>query len=256
MSAECAHADCGADHSAIKVLDHGFVRMVKHMASDQDVVDAARVCYRSQSAEPERDKKLIGYLMAHDHLTPFEHAVVKFHVKAPIFVARQWFRHRTSSYNEVSARYTEMRDEFYMPTTWRAQDNKNKQGSAGPLGGEEDEVSRVVLRNHCEDSMQRYRVLLAQGAAKELARLVLPVNLYTEWYWTINARNLMAFIRLRSEKHAQWETRQYANALWRLWAPLMPWTAEAFLGTLDLQRYHAEGGGTPGPNLEDLRHGA
>lgn len=238
------------------VLDKGFVVFVESMGCDRGVVQAARVSYRSAGTKtPAEDKKLIAYLLAHEHGTPFEHAVLKFHVKCPLFVARQWFRHRMASYNEVSGRYTEMRDEFYTPAAWRAQDTANKQGShaAEGLGTPENE-----LYTHQADAMKLYRRLLERGVAKEMARLVLPVNLYTEFYWTINARSLMNFFKLRSEAHAQWEIRQYSNALWPIFAEAMPWTAEAFLHTLKLSQYQAIDG-IAGPCMASIpggEHGA
>ncbi len=234
----------------IEVLDLGFVALVEHMGGDRGVVQAARVCYRSDGlTEPEKDRKLVRYLLDHDHGTPFEHAVLKFHVKAPIFVARQWFRHRMASYNEVSGRYAEVKDEFYMPAKWRAQDTVNKQGSVN--GSIDHDRMSMWLGTDCHKAMQTYRAMLEDGVAKEMARMVLPVNLYTEFYWTVNARSLMHFIKLRSEAHAQWEIRQYSNALWKLFATVMPWTAEAFLGTIPLARYQALDG-IAGPNLSDV----
>jgi thymidylate synthase (FAD) len=233
----------------VPVLDKGFVRLVKSMASDQDVLDAARVSYKSESKGPEADAKLVRYLIEHDHGTPFEHAVFKFHVKAPIFVARQWFRHRTSSYNETSFRYREAPEEFYVPDKWRVQDSKNKQGSvAGALDHEE---MTAMLASAAEGCMDYYRIMVNSGVAREMARMVLPVNLYTEWYWTVNARALMHFIRLRSEHHAQWEMRQYSNAIWPIFARAMPWTAAAFLGTLNLAKYAALDG-IAGPNVASI----
>lgn len=225
------------------VLDKGFAYLVEKMGDDRSVVQAARVCYRSDGAgDAARDMKLLTYLMTHDHLTPFEHVVLKFHVKAPIFVARQWFRHRSSSYNEVSGRYTEMKDEFYVPERWRAQDKVNKQGSvAADLP--HDLITRFA-RTSAERSYKDYRALLELGVSKEMARFVLPVNLYTEWYWTINARNLMAFFRLRCDDHAQWETRQYANAMWEIFRGAMPVTAAAFLDTLPIEGYDIKKGET------------
>lgn len=235
-----------------QVLDHGFVGLVEHMGGDRGVVQAARVSYRSGGlTTPEKDRKLIGYLLAHDHGTPFEHAVLKFHIKAPIFVARQWFRHRMASYNEVSGRYTELKDEFYIPEAWRVQDTVNKQGSVAGIGLSHKQW-RAVLSDSCHRAMETYQQMLADGISKEMARMVLPVNLYTEFYWTVNARSLMNFIKLRSEAHAQWEIRQYSNALWPMFARVMPWTAEAFLGTIPLTRYQALDG-VAGPNLEATR---
>lgn len=235
----------------IKVLDKGFVHLIESMGNDRGVVQAARVCYRSNGlTDPEKDRKLIRYLLDHDHGTPFEHAVLKFHVKAPIFVARQWFRHRMASYNEVSGRYTEVKDEFYIPEKWRAQDTVNKQGS---IAGDFDHAMiDEATRDHYETSIVLYRRLLGQGVSKEMARMVIPVNLYTEFYWTINARSLMHFIKLRSEAHAQFEIRQYSNAIFKLFAPIMPWTCEAFLGTLSLARYSAASG-IAGPCIDDVK---
>lgn len=232
--------------SPTPVLDHGFVDLVEHMGGDRGVLQAARVSYRSDGLKtPAEDQKLIGFLLTHDHGTPFEHAVLKFHVKCPLFVARQWFRHRMASYNEVSGRYTELKDEFYTPAAWRAQDGVNRQGSHAALGLGTPETE---LYTHQADAMKLYRRLLERGVAKEMARLVLPVNLYTEFYWTVNARSLMNFFKLRSEAHAQWEIRQFSNALWPLFAAVMPWTAEAFLHTIPLARYQATDG-LPGPNV-------
>ena len=233
----------------VKVLDKGFVQLVSHMGGDQAVLDAARVSYKSESKGQEQDRKLIRYMLEHEHGSPFEHAVFTFHVKAPVFVARQWFRHRTSSYNETSMRYREAPDEFYIPAKWRVQDAKNKQGSLAT--DQNFDGLTEILGLGCEDAMKRYRLMLEAGVAREMARMVLPVNLYTEWYWTVNARALMHFIRLRSEQHAQWEMRQYSNALWPIFARLMPWTAEAFLGTLNLTRYAALDG-LPGPNADSI----
>lgn len=231
----------------LQVLDKGFVRLEDRMGGDQSVVRAARVSYGSEAKTPEDDRRLIRYLLEHEHGTPFEHNAFTFHVKAPIFVARQWFRHRIGqSYNEVSMRYREAKDEFYVPTKWRAQAKDNKQGSvAGDL---DHEAHTTMLQDANEGCMVYYRTMIAGGVAKEMARMVLPTGLYTEWYWTVNARSLMAFIKLRSEAHAQWEIRQYSNALWALFSVAMPWTAEAFLGTIPLQRYQSLDG-IAGPNL-------
>lgn len=235
-------------NSEIKVLDRGFVHYVEGMGYDRGVVQAARVCYKGPGTKtPAEDKKLVAYLMAHEHMTPFEHAVLKFHVKAPLFVARQWFRHRSSSYNEESQRYAEVAEEFYYPAQWRAQGGAGKQGSQAS-SAISDHLETEKLGETCAFAMARYRQALDRGVAKEMARMHLPVNVYTSWYWTVSARNLMAFIKLRSEKHAQWEIRQYSNALWQLWAPSMPWTAEAFLANLgQKQNYVSEQGEITGP---------
>jgi thymidylate synthase (FAD) len=210
------------------VLDRGFVRLVDAMGGDAAVVDAARVCYDSRSKGEVQDRRLIAYLMKHAHLTPFEHAVFKFHVSAPIFVARQWFRHRMASYNEVSGRYTELKDEFYIPAVWRSQDAVNKQGSVA-AGKLDHQGLSAKLAAQVRSALASYRELLAAGAARELARLVLPLNLYTQFYWTVNCRSLMNFISLRADEHAQWEMQQYALALAGFFRRRMPWTWEAFL---------------------------
>jgi thymidylate synthase (FAD) len=212
----------------LDVLDKGFVRLIDIMGADRGVVDAARVCYDSRSKGETQDRRLIAYLLKHAHLTPFEHAVFKFHVAAPIFVARQWFRHRFAAYNEVSFRYTEVKDEFYIPELWRAQDAINKQGSAVDSGLDHAGLS-AQLESQVRAALKTYRGLIAAGAAREMARLVLPVNLYTQFYWTVNCRSLMNFIALRADEHAQWEMQQYALALAQFFRTRMPWTWDAFL---------------------------
>lgn len=225
-------------HEPVKVLDIGFVHLVEWMGGDRGVVQAARVCYKSDGLSlPEKDKKLVEYLMEHKHGTPFEHSVLKFHVKAPLFVARQWFRHRMASYNEVSGRYTVLKDEFYEPEVWRRQDTKNKQGSAGVLDEAKQALAKAALKNVQAVSMAAYNTLLALGVSKEMARFVLPVNIYTEWYWTVNARSLMNFLDLRCDAHAQWETRQYADVIYRMFAEIMPWTAGAMAKGWKLENY-------------------
>lgn len=212
----------------VKVLDKGFVRLVDFMGGDQGVVDAARVSYGGTSKGPEADKKLIAYLLKHSHLTPFEHSVFKFHVSAPIFVARQWFRHRFAAYNEVSFRYTEVKDYFYMPEKWRGQDKKNKQGSSAGAALDQDALHKA-FKTQVDASLATYKKMIEQGVAREMARMILPVNLYTEFYWTVNARSLMNFVALRADAHAQWEIQQYGEAMAHAFKELMPWTYEAFL---------------------------
>lgn len=210
------------------VLDKGFVRLVEFMGGDQGVVDAARVSYGGKSRGEEADRKLIAYLLKHKHESPFEHAFFKFHVSCPIFVMRQWIRHRMASYNEISARYTEVRDEFYIPEKWRAQDVKNKQGSV--VAATLDHAALTErFEAQMKSAMAAYKDLLAAGVAREMARMVLPVNAYTEFYWTVNARALMNFITLRADVHAQWEIQQYAEALAHYFREKMPWSYDAFL---------------------------
>ncbi len=212
----------------IPVLDKGFVRLVDFMGGDMGVVTAARVSYGSGTKGEEKDKKLIAYLLRHQHMTPFEHSVFKFHVSCPIFVMRQWIRHRSSSFNEVSARYTEMKEEFYVPETWRAPDLKNKQSSNAAPSIDQGRCD-ALLRESYERAFATYQELLKAGVARELARMVLPVSLYTQFYWTISARNLMHFINLRADAPAQWEIQRYAEALAGIFQEKMPWTWEAFL---------------------------
>lgn len=210
------------------VLDKGFVRLLDHMGGDLAVVLAARVSYGGQAKGEEQDRKLINFLMKHHHETPFEHAVYQFHIKCPFFVARQWFRHRWGSFNEISARYTEFPDEFYLPAKLRVQAKSNKQGSEpGPLPNEA-ELLRLISQTH-EMLYHNYQALLQAGVARELARGLLPMNSYTQFYWTVNARSLLNFINLRADFGAQWEIRQYAEALACIFRELMPWTWEAFI---------------------------
>ena len=216
------------NHEPVKVLDKGFVRLVDFMGGDQGVVDAARVSYGGVSKGAEADKKLIGYLLKHSHMTPFEHSVFKFHVSAPIFVARQWFRHRFAAYNEVSFRYTEVKDYFYMPEKWRGQDKKNKQASNASIELDQPAL-HAMFSKQVDESLATYKKMIEMGVAREMARMVLPVNLYTEFYWTVNARALMNFVSLRAADTAQREIRRYAEACERFLAERMPITHAAFV---------------------------
>lgn len=218
-----------------KVLDKGFVRLESMMGGDHAVTRAARVSYNSSAKTTEEDKKLIAYLLKHNHGTPFEHAVFTFHVKLPIFVARQWIRHRMSSYNETSFRYREAPEEFYIPEKWRTQAmTGNKQGSVQAdfwTSTDHERVNSAIDAGQ-DTQIQLYQTLLKAGVAREMARMVLPVNLYTEWYWTVNARALLHFLELRCDSHAQWETRQYAHALAKIMIEEMPWTFMAWLNAI------------------------
>jgi thymidylate synthase (FAD) len=213
---------------AIRVLDKGFLRLADFMGGDGSVVEAARVSMGQASKGAERDRALIAYLLEHGHHSPFEHSVFKFHVKCPIFVMRQWIRHRMASYNEISARYAEAQDEFYLPEEWRAQDRTNRQGSLPERGLDHEALTRA-LEAQVRSAYGVYRELLCAGAAREMARMVLPVNLYTQFYWTVNCRSLMNFVGLRADAHAQAETRRYAEAACGVFAEKMPWSYEAFL---------------------------
>jgi len=209
------------------VLDKGFVKLVDFMGGDQRAVDSARVSFGGTSKGAERDRKLLGYLLAHDHITPFEHSVFQFHIKCPIFVARQWMRHRIASYNEISARYTEVKDEFYIPGAFRLQDTINKQGSVA--GGQLDNTRLLKLyTDSIQASYAAYGELIKAGVAREMARMALPVAQYTQFHWSVNARSLLNFLALRLDAHAQYEIREYATALREIFKEKMPWTWEAF----------------------------
>jgi thymidylate synthase (FAD) len=215
------------EENCCTVLDLGLIRLVDFMGGDEAVVQAARVSFGRGVTHDERDKKLIFYLLANGHETPFEHAVFKFHIKCPIFVARQWFRHRIASYNEISGRYAEMKEEFYLPKKLRTQKARNYQYE------ELEEPMNGGLLQKLADSynaaFKLYQELLEKGVAKEHARIVLPLSLYTQFYWTINSRSLMNFLNLRMEEHAQFEIRQYALIISKIFNEKMPWTHEAFM---------------------------
>ncbi len=212
------------------VLDKGFVRLVDFMGGDQRAVESARVTFGSESKGEGKDKKLVEYLLAHAHHSPFEHSVFQFHVKLPIFVARQWMRHRMASYNEVSARYTEVREEFYIPAEFRVQDKINRQGSV-KSGTLDNRQLLEIYEKSLDASYAAYRSLLENGVAREMARMVLPVAQYTQFHWTVNARSLMNFLSLRMDAHAQMEIQEYAKAIAEIFKARMPWTWEAFIKT-------------------------
>lgn len=219
----------------IKVLDKGFVRLIDFIGGDERAVLSARVSFDMTLKGKEKDKKLIEYLLKHQHLTPFEHCIFQFHIKCPIFVARQWMRHRWGSYNEVSARYTEVKDEFYIPEKFRVQDTKNKQGSV-----ETNELDNKYLiekyKSTIENSYKVYKYLLKNGVAREMARMILPVSQYTQYYWTVNARSLLNFLTLRLDQHAQYEIREYAKAIVSIFEEKMPWTWECFNKIYNIQK--------------------
>ncbi|MGB2578435.1 thymidylate synthase (FAD) [Elusimicrobium simillimum] len=211
----------------IEVLDKGFVELVDFMGGDNRVLSSARVTFGSESKGEEKDKKLIKYLLENAHHSPFEHSTFQFRICCPIYIARQWMRHRWASYNEVSARYTEVKDEFYIPSEFRVQDTHNKQGSLSS-----SDLDNAALKKIYEDSVEAsysaYKKLLEAGVAREMARGILPVCQYTQFYWTVNSRSLLNFISLRADKHAQKEIRDYADAIVVMFAERMPWTWEAF----------------------------
>lgn len=216
-------------YTAHPVLDHGFVRVIDYMGDDAAIVQAARVSYGAGTRHVSNDEGLIRYLMRHWHSTPFEMCEVKFHVKLPVFVARQWIRHRTANVNEYSARYSILDREFYIPAPEHlaAQSTVNNQGRGEPLEG--DEAARVldILKSDAARAYENYAAMLSQdgqqGLARELARMNLPANIYTQWYWKTDLHNLFHFLRLRADPHAQYEIRAYAEAMLDIvgdWVPL------------------------------------
>lgn len=206
----------------------GFVRLVDSMGSDARVVQAARVSYGPGTKTKRQDDKLIDYLMRNRHTSPFEKVVFEFHVKAPIFTARQWMRHRTGSYNEVSARYSEMKDEFHIPVTFHMQHERNKQGSGTPLKDGLQPVATTVYERAIREAYECYERLLDLGVSREEARMVLPVSLYTEFYWTVNLRNLLHFLELRLDPHAQANIREYAGLLLEFAREVAPVSVESW----------------------------
>lgn len=224
-------------YEPIPVLDHGFIRVVDYMGDDGAVVQAARVSYGRGTRKVSEDRALIGYLMRHRHSTPFEMCEIKFHIKLPLFVARQWIRHRTANVNEYSARYSILDKEFYIPAPSQlaAQSSVNRQGRGDVLQGEEARTVLDLLRQDAIHSYDRYLYLLneaegerphdptRQGLARELARMSLSLNFYTQWYWKIDLHNLLHFLSLRADPHAQYEIRAYAEAMLQAvkrWVPL------------------------------------
>lgn len=229
---------------AIPVLDHGFIRVVDYMGDDAAIVQAARVSYGRGTKQVSQDKGLINYLMRHWHSTPFEMCEIKFHVKLPIFVARQWIRHRTANVNEYSARYSIMDKEFYIPTPelLSPQSKKNHQGRAEGTSLSPEESARVleILKGDSERVYGHYEELMnasadgnvldveKSGIARELARMNLTMNYYTQWYWKIDLHNLMHFLMLRADAHAQYEIRAYADAMIEVVKQWVPFAHEAF----------------------------
>ncbi|WP_116131321.1 FAD-dependent thymidylate synthase [Tropicimonas sp. IMCC34043] len=216
------------------VLDHGFVRVVDYMGDDSAIVQAARVSYGAGTKKSRDDSGLIRYLMRHWHSTPFEMCEIKLHVKLPVFVARQWIRHRTANVNEYSARYSILDREFYIPAPEHlaAQSTVNNQGRGDVLEG--DEAARVleILKADSTRAYDSYEAMLSQdgqqGLARELARMNLPANIYTQWYWKVDLHNLFHFLRLRADAHAQYEIRIYAETICRIVADWVPAAYAAF----------------------------
>ena len=215
---------------AIKCLDKGFVRLVDSMGGDDAIVQSARVSYGKGTSKLSQDRGLIRYLMRHRHTTPFEMVEFKFHCKMPIFVARQWVRHRTANINEYSLRYSEARDEFYYPDPDHIefQSSINKQGRMGEVDSDLKKKVQNYFKEISERSFEIYSELNEAGVARELARAILPVNLYTEWYWKNDLHNLLHFIGLRSDGHAQYEIRIFSDAMASFVKEVAPFAWEAY----------------------------
>jgi len=234
----------------IKVLDHGFVRLVDHMPRenlDNSIVQSARVSYGDGTTTSRGDTGLIRYLMRHWHTTPFEMVEFKFHIKMPLYIARQHLRHRTASVNELSARYSVVPKEYYNPETLRGQSEVNHQGSEGEVAIPEEK--RTAVSHHLEHSFELYEDLLENGCCREQARGNLPQSTYTEFYWKINLHNLMHYLHLRMDSHAQKEIREFANAIYTLVEPLVPITMKAFTD-FRVNAMHLSG-----PEIESLKTG-
>lgn len=213
----------------ISVLDYGYVRLIDWMGDDKRILEAARISYKSPSKGDEQDKKLLQYLWKNKHSSPFEMVKVTMNIKMPIFVMRQYVRHRMQNLNEVSARYTELPNEFYIPSSWRKQDTKNKQGSvqAEWEDGEQNALSQN-LYEFCQEAYQEYEKMMEHGVAREMARMILPINIYTEIYCCWDMKNLLHFIGLRDDPHAQYEIQEYGRAIKKICQELFPWTMEAY----------------------------
>jgi len=230
-------------YEALPVLDHGFVRVVDYMGNDTSIVQAARVSYGKGTKKVSTDSGLIKYLMRHWHTTPFEMCEIKYHVKLPIFVARQWIRHRTANVNEYSARYSILDKEFYLPTkeNLAAQSKNNRQGRGDLINGKQADDILKILKEDAEKSYNNYETILNErydgtiinenqkGLARELARMNLTLNTYTQWYWKTDLLNLLNFLSLRADDHAQYEIRAYADIMIDTLKRWVPITYEAFM---------------------------
>lgn len=217
-------------YKAHEVLDHGVIRVIDYMGNDAAITQAARVSYGKGTKAVSNDEGLIRYLMRHWHSTPFEMCEVKLHIKLPVFVARQWIRHRTANVNEYSARYSILDREFYIPDPQHlaAQSTQNNQGRGEMLTGREAQRVLDILKSDSDRAYDHYEQMIAQeddqqGLARELARMNLPANIYTQWYWKVDLHNLFHFLRLRADPHAQWEIRIYAKKICEIvkdWVPM------------------------------------
>ena len=229
-------------YKPFKVLDHGFVRVIDYMGDDSSIVQAARVSYGKGTKKLNQDKNLINYLLSHRHTTPFEMNEIKFHIKLPIFVARQWIRHRTANVNEYSARYSILDNEFYIPKAndVKPQSQLNNQGREGEIEKDLKKHYLSLIKENAKINFSSYKHLLnvdedgntldekRLGIARELARMVLPLSSYTQWYWKIDLHNLMHFLALRFDDHAQYEIRVYAKVMLDLVKKWVPLTYDAF----------------------------
>ena len=230
-------------YEAIPILDHGFIRVIDYMGDDTSIVQAARVSYGKGTKKVSTDAGLIKYLMRHWHSTPFEMCEIKYHVKLPIFIARQWIRHRTANVNEYSARYSILDKEFYLPAPEHlaAQSQNNRQGRGDVIEGEQAKKVLDLLKGDAEQTYNNYEMMLNErydgtvidekgiGLARELARMNLTLNTYTQWYWKTDLLNLMNFLRLRADRHAQYEIRAYADAMLDTVKKWVPISYEAFM---------------------------
>jgi len=230
-------------YEAIPILDHGFIRVVDYMGDDSSIVQSARVSYGKGTKKVSTDSGLIKYLMRHRHSTPFEMCEIKYHVKLPIFVARQWIRHRTANVNEYSARYSILDKEFYLPSkeNLAAQSTSNRQGRGKTINGKQADNILEMLKKDAEQTYNNYETMLNerydgtiidesnQGLARELARMNLTLNTYTQWYWKTDLLNLLNFLSLRADSHAQYEIRAYAQAMTETLKKWVPITFEAFM---------------------------
>lgn len=212
------------------ILGAGHVNLISVMGGDYSVVDAARISYAESRKGKDADDKLIRYLLKHDHGSPFEMVVLKFQISCPVFVMRQWIRHRVASYNEVSARYTEIKEEFFCPEKFRVKDKENRQGSVIPEDKDQDwhDGNARILGDAFGASYEAYKDLIDRGVCYEQARIVLPLATFTQFIWTVNVRSLFNFLRLRMDKHAQWEIQEYAKAIFSIFERVYPALAAAF----------------------------
>ena len=219
-------------HREFSVLNHGFVKLIDYMGSDLSIVNAARVSFgKTKKKFDTADAKLIEYLASHSHTSPFRHTALTFHIKAPIFIFRQWMKHRIASeFNEISGRYVEFpENEFFIPETFRYQSKINKQGSEGEIDAVDAVNAKQVFLESCEDAITNYKKLINLGVCREQARCVLPVGLYSEAYWTASLQAVAHFIKLRTDSHAQWEIQQYAHVVRLIVEDIFPIGLKAIL---------------------------